>query len=86
MFVFNFFKQNLPKCFHSFFNLTINRHEHNTRNKTFKLVLPIYSTKTYGKNSIKYQCISEWNNQIIPIKRYFTRKYGANSRYKNFLR
>ena len=84
IFVFEFFQQTIPKSFKNFFSLTANRHEHNTRNKNMKLVYPFYNTTKFGKNSIKYQCVSVWNNNINNIRDYFIQKYGINNRYNNF--
>ena len=38
----------------------------------------------YGKNSIKYQCITEWNNSLTYFKRNFNNVYG-NNHYESFL-
>ena len=48
-------------------------------------MLPKFKTVTHGKNSIKYQSSSGWNNSILLLKNHFIRKYGNDNRYNNFL-
>ena len=85
MFVFDFFQNNLPRSFHSFFTPTNLRHEHNTRNNNIKLLLPPFTTKKYGKKSIKHQCVSDWNSHLNLFIQTFNRMYGINNRYRYFL-
>ena len=75
IFMFQFEKKLLPQAFNSFSNLVANEHNYNTRAVTAGLlVIPAMITHHYGTQSIKYNCITDWNN----FKRLFPQHIAEN--------
>ena len=84
-FVFDSLTQYLPVSISNFFDLSCNVHSHFTRNtENAKLAVPAFKSKKYGKYSIKYQCVIEWNKSLININNAFLFKY-SNSHFNSFL-
>ena len=85
LFVFDSLSNKLPIAITNLFTLSCNVHHYFTRNsKNGKLVLPLFKTRNYGKLSIKYQCITEWNKSLTSINNAFLAKYN-NSFFNTFL-
>ena len=86
MFVYDSLVHNLPVSISNFFSLSRDAHSYFTRNTELgKLVPPIFKSIKYGKNSIKYQCITEWNRSLTNMNNAFLAKYGKINCYKSFL-
>ena len=84
MFVFDSLKNNVPLSVSNYFVCSRETHEYETRN-ILKLYVPAFNTFTYGKFSIKYQCIANWNNSLKDIKNAFISKYSTNNEINNLL-
>ena len=70
LFVYDYFKGNLPKSFHNIFTKTENIHSIFTRNANKGIVVPnMFNTITYGQKSIYNLCIEAWNKLINEQKR-----------------
>ena len=79
LFVFDSLKNNLPSFIRNLFTLSCNIHSHYTRNvDNGKLVVPKFNSMKYGKYSIKYQCVTEWNKSLTYFKNNFNNAYGNN--------
>ena len=77
MFVFDSLTNYLPFSISNFFTQSRHVHLYNTRNaENGKLVVPKFKGIKYGKYSIKYQCVTEWNKHISEINKAFRLKYG----------
>ena len=62
LFVHDFLKKKLPKCFDSYFHTIEEVHSIGTKNaKLGCLFIPFVSTSKYGLNSITIQSILSWN-------------------------
>ena len=86
IFVFDSLNRHLPSSISNFYTQSRHIHSHSTRNvENGKLVLPKFKGIKYGKNSIKYQCTSEWNKSITKINNNFVMKYRNSHRYNSFL-
>ena len=84
LFVFDSFSDSLPISISNYFSER-RTHSYNTRSiESGKLVLPAFKTIKYGKNSIRYQCITEWNKSLLHIKNAFTAKYNHLPCYNSF--
>ena len=84
LFVFDSFSLNLPVSISNYFS---ERRTHSYRTRSIengKLVPTAFRTIKYGKNSIKYQCITEWNKSLSHIKNAFKAKYSRIPYYKSF--
>ena len=82
-FIFDSFSLNLPFAISNYFS---ERRTHSYRTRSIEngnLVLPTFKTIKYGKNSIRYQCITEWNKSLSQIKNVFTAKYSHLPSYKS---
>ena len=64
-------------CFKDFFIQNNNIHQHLTRNNELKLYASKFKTYRYGKDSIKYQCITDWNNSITKLKELSLKFYKS---------
>ena len=65
LFVYDYFKGNLPKSFHNIFTKTGNIHSIFTRNANNGIVVTNMSnTTTYGLKSIYNLCIEAWNKML----------------------
>ena len=86
LFVFDSLSHRLPNSISNFFSINRGIHPYFTRDvKNGKLVLPIFKSIKYGKNSIKYQCVTEWNRSLPIILNAFQTKYIHNLHYECFL-
>ena len=85
LFVFDSLSHNLPNSISNFFSINRGFHPYFTRNvKNSKLILPTFKSVKYGKNSIKYQCITEWNKSLQSILDDFNTKYKYNHHYESY--
>ena len=85
LFVFDSLTHNLPISMSNYFTQTCNFHSYFTRNtENAKLILPVFKSQKYGKFSIKYQCITEWNKHLTSINNAFLTKYN-NLQLNTFL-
>ena len=85
LFVFDSINNNLPPSIGNFFTLSCNVHSHYTRNvDNGKLSVPKLNSMKYGKYSIKYQCVTEWNKSLTYFKNNFNNVYSKNH-YESFL-
>ena len=85
LFVYDSLKKNLPPSISDYFTLCSDVHSYNTRNTQLgKLHVPKFNSIKFGKNSIRYQCVSEWNNSLTIINNTFKNK-NKNSNYTSFL-
>ena len=82
--VFDALSFNLPSSIKGFFSFSKDFHAYNTRSsETYKLILPRFNSSKYGKNAIKYQCITEWNKSITEINNSFKSQYSNSLYYKH---
>ena len=71
MLVYDHIHNNLPPAISNLFKKTSEVHFYPTRNNEHgKLSIPIIKTSKYGKYSIVYQCVMNWNSQIISTQNY----------------
>ena len=85
LFVYDSLKKNLPPSISDYFTLSSEVHSYNTRNTQLgKLHVPKFNSIKFGKNSIRYQCITEWNNSLTIINNTFKNK-NKNTNYTSFL-
>ena len=86
LFVYDSLKNNLPSSISNYFTLSSNIHSYNTRNVEIgKLHVPRFNSTKFGKNSIKYQCITEWNKSLTLMNNTFKNKNVNNPNYTSFL-
>ena len=86
MFVFDSINCSLPVSILNFFIKSRDTYSYITHGaKNGKLILPKYKSVKYGKNSIKYRCVIEWNKSVKAIRNIFDQKYENSHHYKNFL-
>ena len=78
LFVYDFLKSNLPESFNTFFNRNNEIHSHFTRNNDLKLYPAYFKTSRYGKDSIKYSCITTWNVNLPKLKNDSYLCYNCN--------
>ncbi|MBY0580760.1 MAG: hypothetical protein K2P53_03665 [Rickettsiales bacterium] len=72
LFVFDSLNKNLPSSITHFFTESRIIHTYSTRNiNNGKLSVPPFKTQKYGKNSVIYQCICEWNKSLVCIVNEF---------------
>ena len=84
LFVYDCLSFNSPSSLKTFFSFNKNVHDYNTRSsETYKLTLPRFKSMKYGKNAIKYQCITEWNKSIDDLITCFKIKYVNFHHYNN---
>ena len=90
LFVYDFLKSNLPESFNTFFR-NDEIHSHLTRNNDLKFHPAYFKTSRYGKDSIKYSCITAWNVNLPKLKNDLYLCYNCNiidlkrSQFKNLL-
>ena len=72
------FNEELPKPLNEHFKKLNNQHQHATRSSTHHpIFVPKVHTKTYGKNSMKYQSTKLWNNLNKILKSICCSKPGG---------
>ena len=65
IFVYDCLSKQSPEAFHTFFTPTRTSHQYETRNfHRDSLVVPSFSTVTYGLYSTNYRMIKNWNDYI----------------------
>ena len=85
-FVYDSLKNNLPPSVSNYFTLSSEVHSYNTRNTQLgKLYVPKFNSTKFGKNSVKYQCVTEWNKSLNIINTTFKIKNKNNPNYTSFL-
>ena len=86
LFVYDSLKNNLPSSVSNYFTLSSSIHSYNTRNVELgKLHVPRFNSTKFGKNSIKYQCITEWNKSLTLMNNTFKNRNINNPNYTSFL-
>ena len=77
LFVYDSLTHRLPLAISNYFTQVRNVHSYLTRNSLKgNLVVPIFKSNKYGRYSIKYQCITEWNKNLSKICNKFLIKYN----------
>ena len=87
LFVFDHFHNHLPVSLSSLFLKTSDIHHHATRNNdNQKLHVPSINTSKYGINSIKHQCILNWNSSLNRSKLLFNNTLNNTTTVRNMTR
>ena len=80
LFVFDSLSFRLPISISNYFSQIRYVHSYFIRNsENAKLVLPAIKSHKYGKLSIKYQCVTEWNKSLTSIKNAFDNKFNLRN-------
>ena len=79
--VFDQFKLNLPEPLSDFFTTMSSQYHHGTINSNLnKLVQNQIQTFRYGRQSIRNQCISDWNASIKEILNILQAKFSSENK------
>ena len=69
MFVHDYFNENTPHCFNSYFTRIRDIHEITTKNSHLGCLFTTFATTTkYGLNSITRKCLLNWNEMTNDLK------------------